>query len=308
MPVPPSPWPTPRRLELTCTYSLTDLPKNARSVALWIPLPGDSARQTVRLLENRVGGRITTERTFGNRILYRPLSAAEIAAGRWEGTLRWDLTLRETVALPTGVLPEARTKPLDRRRFAPYLAANRLIPLTGPITALAASLNLPTDPLRAGRATYDYLIDRFVYNWQAPGAGKGDAVWACGSETGDCSDYHSVFIGVCRTKGIPADHCFGLPVPPEKDKVRDWHCWAQFYVDGIGWVPIDASEADKHPELREYYFGTLGTRCVALSHGRDIVLEPRQSGPPLNEFAAPYAEVDGRPRESVRWEGRYRSL
>ena len=93
-----------------------------------------------------------------------------------------------------------------------------------------------------------------------PGAGKGNAVWACDSKTGDCTDFHSVFIGICRWRGIPADHVFGLPLPPEKSEgdIKHCHCWAQFWVKDVGWIPIDASRANKFPKDRDYYFGTLG--------------------------------------------------
>jgi transglutaminase-like putative cysteine protease len=164
------------------------------------------------------------------------------------------------------------------------------------------------EPLRAGRKIYDYLIDTMVYNYKAPGAGTGNAVWACDSKTGDCTDYHSVFIGLCRWRGIPADHVFGLPMPPDKHEgdIRYCHCWAQFWVAGVGWIPIDASRADKFPDDRDYYFGTLGSTWLTLAHGRDVVLEPPQKGPPENMFHGPVAEVDGRPFEGVRWLAHYK--
>lgn len=58
-------------------------------------------------------------------------------------------------------------------------------------------------------------------------------------------------------------------------------------------MPVDISEADKHPELKEYYFGNLTENRIALSKGRDIVLVPKQAGAPLNYFIYPYVEVDG---------------
>ena len=70
-----------------------------------------------------------------------------------------------------------------------------------------------------------------VYNYKAPGA--GDVIWACTNKTGDCSDYHSIFIGVCRSSGIPADHIFGLPLKAGKNETKDWHCWASFWVKGM---------------------------------------------------------------------------
>jgi len=87
--------------------------------------------------------------------------------------------------------------------------------------------------------------------------------------------------------------------------VKDWHCWARFWVDGPGWITIDASEASKHPELRDYNFGTLSNTYLTLSHGRDVMLEPVQHGPALNIFADPYVEVDGNSFQNVRWIGSF---
>ena len=75
--------------------------------------------------------------------------------------------------------------------------------------------------------------------------------------------------------------------------MNGYHCWASFYVKENGWIPVDISEADKHPELKEYYFGNLTEDRVTFTIGRDIELVPRQTGPPLNYFIYPYVEVGG---------------
>ena len=60
-------------------------------------------------------------------------------------------------------------------------------------------------------------------------------------------------------------------------------------------MPVDISEANKNPKLKDYYFGNLTADRVTFSTGRDIDLAPKQDGPPLNFFVYPYVEVDGKP-------------
>ena len=48
-------------------------------------------------------------------------------------------------------------------------------------------------------------------------------------------------------------------------------------------------------QLRDYYWGGWDAYRVRLALGRDLILNPRQQGTPLNTFGYPYAEVDGRP-------------
>jgi transglutaminase-like putative cysteine protease len=101
--------------------------------------------------------------------------------------------------------------------------------------------------------------------------------------------------------GIPARFAIGFPLPADRGtgKIAGYHCWAEFYAKGIGWIPIDASEAGKNPDKREYFFGAHDENRVEFSRGRDLVLVPRQQGEPLNYFVYPYAEVDGAKYASV---------
>ncbi|MCU1260970.1 MAG: transglutaminase, partial [Bryobacterales bacterium] len=78
-----------------------------------------------------------------------------------------------------------------------------------------------------------------------------------------------------------------------------YHCWAEFYANGIGWVPIDASEAAKDPARREYFFGAHDENRVQFTRGRDLMLAPRQASAPLNYFIYPYVEADGKPMDAV---------
>ncbi len=218
----------------------------------------------------------------------------------------YEVIIREkSVPEAKQLAPLPKVKPSES--YQVYLTGNRMIPLEGPIIELKNAMNLPDQPIAAGRKIYDNLINRMVYNYKAPGAGLGDAVWACSSKTGDCSDYHSVFIGICRASGIPADHEFGIPLRNAQPSriVKYWHCWAKFWVQGPGWITVDASEADKHPELTDYLFGTLSDDYLTLSHGRDVILQPRQKGEPLNIFADPYAEADGALFEGIKWFGTF---
>ena len=88
----------------------------------------------------------------------------------------------------------------------------------------------------------------------------------------------------------------GFSVPAGSEpvaKVGGYHCWAYFWTDKHGWVPVDISEADKDPSKAEYFFGTLDENRVTMSGGRDVLLTPRPAAGALNFFVYPYAEVDG---------------
>jgi transglutaminase-like putative cysteine protease len=90
--------------------------------------------------------------------------------------------------------------------------------------------------------------------------------------------------------------------------VSGYHYWAEFYARGVGWVPVDASEAAKDPARRAYFFGAHDENRVEFTTGRDLLLNPRQAGQPLNFFVYPYAEADGKEFTAVEKSFAYRDL
>jgi len=73
-------------------------------------------------------------------------------------------------------------------------------------------------------------------------------------------------------------------------------------------VPVDISEAWKDPQKHDYFFGTLDANRVQFSVGRDLTLQPKQDGGPLNYFIYPYVEVDGKPFEGIEKKFSYREM
>jgi len=300
-----------RILEFTYTWSMAAPPSESKIVEVWIPVPITNDRQTVELISvSDSKGIFTSESKYGNKMFYRKYyRQTELLNDSIRVVFKYKLQLIEKVVREAKELKSLPKVPPDKS-FQVYLSDNRLIPLAGNVANLKNKMLLPEPPILAAKYVYDQLINTMTYNHLAPGAGIGDAALACDSKTGDCSDYHSVFIGVCRAAGIPADHVFGIPLrTTQKNRTaKYWHCWAQFWVKGPGWITIDASEADKHPELKEYLFGTLSNDYLVISHGRDVMLEPKQKAEALNIFADPYVEVDGKSFSGTKWEGVFNEL
>lgn len=65
---------------------------------------------------------------------------------------------------------------------------------------------------------YDYVHATMRDNKTGEGWGRGDAVWACTSKRGNCTDFHSLFIGMMRSSGIPARFEIGFHYPIRKPK------------------------------------------------------------------------------------------
>ena len=121
--------------------------------------------------------------------------------------------------------------------------------------------------------------------------GNGNSIYACNIGVGNCTDYHSYFISLSRTLDVPARFHMGFSIPNGKEeKVRGYHCWADYYVESKGWYPVDISEADKDSGKVDYFFGNLCYNRVEMVVGRDFVLEGYE-GETVNLFIYPLLEI-----------------
>lgn len=301
--------PSTRSFELTYHAIVADLPAGAHRVDVWLPYPHSDENQQVEVLAVDAAApyKVATEPEFGNQVLHLEVTRPQ---PRIDVAMRARVTRHEVVRKDFA-RAGAHGHPEREPSLAKWLAADRLVPLDKRIRALSAEVTAGkrTD-LEKARAIYDYVVDTMSYDKSGTGWGNGDIYWACDRKRGNCTDFHALFTGLARAAGIPAKFAIGFPIPIERGegKIAGYHCWAEFWLDGYGWVPVDTSEARKHPERREYFFGAHDADRVQLTEGRDLELRPVQKGPPLNYFVYPYVEVDGKPFAPIAQELSYRDL
>lgn len=296
--------PRSRDFELTYGARIGELPAGAHRVELWLPYPvsDDSQEVTVDAVSAPASYEVVKEPRFGNSILHLSVTdprERELAV-EMKVRVRRREYIRRDFAVAAGRAPAATSA--AAAATSAWLRPDRLVPLDERIRTLAAEVTRGRQgELEKARAIYDYVVATMSYDKTGTGWGNGDIYWACDAKRGNCTDFHALFIGLARAVGIPAKFEIGLPLPEAhgQGEIGGYHCWAEFYLAGYGWVPVDASEARKNPEKRSYFFGALDENRVQLSIGRDLVLAPRQAGAPLNYFIYPYVEVDGQPFAKV---------
>ena len=254
---------------------------------MWIPIPTSDEFQTVEVKSMLLPGKykILHEHKYGNKVLFMAIDS------EYSGKT---VEMRFNVKRLEKPVYEAADSALET-----YLAPERLVPADEKFAAIAHKIvqGKKGDLVRA-RALYDYVIDQMRYAKAGTGWGKGDAVYACDVRTGNCTDFHSYFIALCRAVGIPARFAIGASIPSARDEggIDGYHCWAEFYTDGRWW-PVDISEGDKCSSLSAYYFGHHPANRIELTRGRDLVLEPGPASGPINFLAYPVLEIGGKPKK-----------
>jgi transglutaminase-like putative cysteine protease len=295
--------PPSRTFRFTYHFTVKDIPLGAKRVRIWAPVPQTDRHQTVRVLSIKAPAKtkIAQESEYGNRMMYVEINNAASASA--EFTLVYEVTRREYSRGDYAQLEGADQGPtVVSASMMRLISPDTLIPIDGKIKQLALDVTRSqTGTVAKAKAAYDYLFTTMRYDKTGDGWGRGDAVWACDTKRGNCTDFHSPFIGMLRADRIPARFDIGFPLPENKDKgdIPGYHCWAEFYAPKTGWIPVDISEAWKAKEKQDYFFGSIDANRVQFSTGRDVILSPKQDGPALNYFVYPYVEVEGKPHEKV---------
>src|SRR5207248_6913844 len=132
------------------------------------------------------------------------------------------------------VRKEKATYPASSAEAARYLRPEKLVPINETFRTLAQNAAAgKTDDLERAKALYDHVIGRMRYDKSGTGWGRGDALYACAMRTGNCTDFHSYFIALARSVGIPARFAIGSTIPTivNERTIEDYQCWADVLAE-----------------------------------------------------------------------------
>ena len=271
------------RRSYVITYSVNIRTGNAEppnALHLWVPFPAVSAAQ-------RNVGMIFSDpepfidNYFGTSLFrldnLEPFASANV-------NLSWTV---DVYGVRTSVQPQA----VQRAAVSPvrdaHVRACAWLPSDDPrIRSLAASI--------VGGETNPYLQARRIYDWMLGGnvawdeRVQGDVFYALENGRADPFLAALLYSALLRAAGVPGRPVAGVLVG--RDRQTMTHHWAEFWIDGLGWVPVDPAmgagavpepfafrwEDDARdlalgdgdpPDAASFYFGNLDSRRIAFSRG-----------------------------------------
>lgn len=290
-----------RSLELDCQIDAEDIPAGASDLKIWLPQPPQNSHQAIETLSVTPNDiLIAQDKIYKNKIIFCSFNKPKEPV---------------TVRIKYKIRRYEYSKPSngnfkEEKDLSNYLISNRLMIVSNEIKQMSANIvKGKATTIQKAKAIYDYVLSNVSYDKTIPGWGKGDTRRVCLLWAGNCTDFHSLFISLARASNIPAKFVIGVSLPKQHEgELKDYHCWAEFYDEESGWVPVDISEAWKDKTKRGYYFGNIDEDRIEFSQGRDIALEPKCMCEPLNYFFYPYAQVNGEPFENVKIKFHFRDL
>ena len=292
-----------KKLDIKYTAIVKDIPKNTKTLEIWLPYPQSDRYQEVYNIkvDSPSPASVHYEPEYGNSFLYVKVNNPK------EKEIRVTMNyLADRYEAMNKIEPD-RVGELDGdiTQYKLYLEENQYKAVNKDVKKIAQDLMKDNKTYyEKVKAIYDYVYDNMEYDKTAPGFGTGDVGRACTVKKGNCIDFHSLFSAVASAAGIPAREVsnFDLPfgeVAPNYCKVG-FHCSVEVLLPNYGWIPLDISHAKKGRGTKEFYFGSLDNFRLQIGHGRNVLLSPPQKGQRLNLVSSePYVEIDGVPYEKV---------
>jgi transglutaminase-like putative cysteine protease len=244
------------------------------SLYLWLPRPVvSSSQRNVRSLSRNVEPFIENYRGTS---LFQMKDLQSGAAASINLSCLVEVYTVETDIRVSSLSAGSRASPA----MAAYTAASELIPSDHPQVRelVAAVTGREQNPYLKARRIYEHLLKEVTIHW-ARSEGQAEAPLpktvpeAIEEKRADPYLAALLFCAMARAAGLPAIPVSGVLI--DRNRLGSSHYWAEFWVDGFGWIPVDptlgGAAAPSSFVLRadraNYYFGNLDNQRLSFSRG-----------------------------------------
>jgi transglutaminase-like putative cysteine protease len=247
-------------VELSYVEELLPLEAVTLNQVEWrIALPSNTLRQRIRHIEP-IGHEFTIEEQNGQKVAVFKFDQILPHQG---GLIGWRVIM-EMYGLKYSLTPTdtAENIPLPTE-LQPYLIDDDDLAMETETIRQAAkeAIGTETNVLRQMLKIRNYVYDRLSYGIR-PKIDTPDIALARG--VGSCGEYVGVLLALARLNGIacrtigrykcpPHPESRYLPLEPDFN-----HVWLEFYVPGIGWLPMESNvddTVDRGPYPQRFFMG-----------------------------------------------------
>jgi hypothetical protein len=261
----------PHKYHVTYSFEIKNIAYSPSDIRVYLPVPGTYDAQQDLTIDSisPAPGLQSTDDVNGNSMAYWQLTGSPARGDTvtLEEKFTFTAYITNTKLDPTAILPYDTKSDLYKR----YTQPEKYIESTDPAIVKAANeiAGTETNPYLMAKKFYLYILDNVEYKQLHQGL--NGAKYLLTNRVGECGDYSALFIAFARAKGIPARPVVGYWAISGTDQT---HVWAEFYLEGIGWVPVDATIGQQGKDQREYYFGNMDNQRVILSKEFNTTLNP----------------------------------
>jgi transglutaminase-like putative cysteine protease len=242
----------------------TGAAETPNTLYLWIPRPAVSAAQ--RNTETLSSSMEPFIENYRGTSLFKLDNLS--SGGEARLTLIWKVEVYgiETTVRPLSVRQEANSPARDA-----YTKSEAQLPSDDPRikNQVLAILGREQNPYTKAQRIYEWMIREFVFQPES----NGDIFTALEKKQADFYTAAMLYSALLRCAGIPCLPVAGVLVNRNRQTMNHW--WAEFWIDGFGWIPVDPvmgagavpAQFVDNPNRASYYFGNIDSRRIAFSRG-----------------------------------------
>ena len=292
--------PAVRMVSVTILFSFSSIPKSVQAMELWFPIPIEDENQKI---QNRFSyapypSQVSSDPLTGNQFMY--MEGGPRGGVPMQVRLSFDAQRLEQRLDASAVMAARAGENAGQGAAATsmlrWLSNAPGATIDDALRSKAASMVAGRrSPYEKARAIYDYIIAN-IQDMEHPEmpaeSSHVDVAATLKSQRGTAVDMAATFVALCRAAGIPARNVVGFKLPQRvrQGVLSGQHGWAEFWVEGTGWIPVDPAEGKRNASRRDYYFGSLDANRLIISRDRDITMIPPQKGAPVSVFVGAYWE------------------
>lgn len=246
----------------------------ANALYLWMPKPVSSASQRVVELLGRKPEPLVDTRRDASIFKFSNLQNGTSASV--ELAYLVEVYEVETAVQPQQIKAGGQPSPMETAFTLP----SALIPSDDPAVAkqAAAIVGREQNPYAKAQRIYRWLIaEGGIQAEPLRDSGADAALNALENRRSDPYAAALLFCALARAAGVPAIPVAGVLVDGLSSGRR--HYWAEFWIQGLGWVPLDPAmgagavviSLNRRPDGETYYFGGMDNQRIAFSRGQTIV-------------------------------------
>ena len=304
------------------TFDVTtrvDLVKPQGAAKVWLPIPSvnnEYQRSQGNSFSSNGKTDLTDDGVDGAKMLY-----AEFDAGQAQPFVELTSRVQTQGRAVDWSHKTAVREDADTLRY--FTRPTKFLPTDGIVrtTAKKAIAGAKTD-VEKTQKLYDWIVANTYRDPKVRGCGEGDikTMLETGNLGGKCADLNALFVGLCRSVGIPARDVYGIRLVPSVFGYKELsgnpvslkgaqHCRSEVVLKGYGWVAMDPADVAKVMRLEtadwiknttdpvvapvnKALFGGWEGNWMAYNTAHDIAL-PNSKLEKLGFFMYPVAEDAG---------------
>lgn len=246
---------------------------SSSTVTIFMPCPPLSAWQrSVQITESFPAPILTN---YENSIVQQIVLETNLMEESVKHLFKNTFVVKTNAVTTTITNPSAKTQTAAKDYYLNYTKSNDLVKSDDEnIKKLVSTIiKREASPYKQAQLIYNFIINNYdLLQESKPLTSNTLDVLETGSA--DAYDMALLFTTLARAAGIPAIMDAGVII--EQDMTARNHWWAEFYLDTVGWIPVDPAMGaglecevfQSHPNPKEFYFGNLDSQHVTFS--RDI--------------------------------------